>query len=352
MKVITALPGPNFFYNKLESVLSSFKVEKAMDFGAAYFFNRRFFQTQWYLGLDVSRRHLQRGLANHAGEKSFAIQSNLISPPILRNYADLVVCTYTLIFIPPDHRMKVIENLSGWVRPGGFLIVEMPLSTPMEAVVPYLTQKFEQLSFTYFRSPLSLYFERKILPRLTARNINIPGWLVKVLTFSFENLYPNRPKGNNNVMVVARNKKVEDEKDHNGELPVKIDHRFFRDLRCPSLDLISLSENTEAVESKIRDDLTTILSNATDHPLRVLVTTQSKEVQPPQKLLEWLQTQHCTCTSGVFSNEIGQQFDVVIAWNFSKIPRGYFHFELYQMTKKHIFMVYNEKRKGWLEYVF
>ena len=349
MKAYTTLIGANYGWNRVSQLLQDLKVEKAVDIAASTFVNREMFHSKWYLAVDLSQRALKEGLSKFPDDKALSLHASIMDTPARPNYADLVVCTYTLIFIPPKERLKPIQNLVDWLKPNGTLIAEMPTSTPIAEVMNLLNNQFEEVSVEYYHSKLSLWYERSIVRRFKHRGWKIPEFCTKLCTFFLESANPNRKKQGKNALVVARKKKKDKGNSNLHALPLeKIGYKLLRDERCPELALISYDQAPEELNDLVQNWLQPYFLEAK----RVLLVVEENEKFLYQPLYDWLTAQEACVEIDEFNKRVGEKYDFVVVLNYRKRPMTFFHHELYEMANSHILITCSQSLEEAVSQVF
>ena len=127
-KFYSYYPHAQIAYSKISSVLLGIETKRAIDFGCSDFHNYPMFKTDFYIGADLDIENLKKGLEAHKNENCIACLVDLAALPQLKDLADLVVCTFTLIFFPSKKRLEIVAQLCDYTKAEGHLVLEAPNS--------------------------------------------------------------------------------------------------------------------------------------------------------------------------------------------------------------------------------
>ena len=346
MKFYTLLTGPNFVWNRLAKILKNTKVDRAVDIASAHFFNRPMFRAKWYVGVDVSLKSLEKGIGASPDDKSLGFQSSMMNSPLIPGFADLVVSTYTMIFVPPDKRIIAVQNLIDWTAKDGSLIIELPLSTPMTEISTLLKDQFKTIELTYFHSKFSFWYERRIVSKLTRRKIMIPNVVTALMTFLLESIIPNVRYGHRNALIVARCKKSNSLLKDDLTNVERIGYRLFRDKRCPVLQILSFTNSpSEIIENLL--SLISLTGYSRNELNRIFIAVENdcdlENDNALSRVVQHLTEIKATPLIDSFNNHLGKEFHTIILWRFTRGTTTYFHHEIYQMAIRQIFIVHSDK---------
>jgi len=230
------LPYAHYAWSRLAGFANRKNYKRVFDIASSTFYNRHLFDARWYIGGDISESKLRKGISDYTEDKSIACLTNIADLAMIESLADLIVCTYTLIFIPPSAREVIIQRLILMTAAGGDLFVEMPRSGPAPQIRLLLQQNFQEVCVTYFNSPMSCFYQRTLGRRVKHDHVLVRIMVIG-LTFLFERLYPNISFGNRNVLALAKGKKagIKKAKQPEGHQIYRYDYRLLHDGRCPLL---------------------------------------------------------------------------------------------------------------------
>lgn len=166
-------PSPSKFFllRKLKACLeSSAGMSVGVDVACADFKYRDMFRTQRYVGIDLDRDNLTRGLALRARLKDVGILANLLDLEQVPPFADVLVSTHTIASLPQDLQVKAVHVLAGAVLPNGTLFVNIPTTVEGEALETQLRKSFGEVSRTVYGNPFFMAIENFFAYRTGSKN--------------------------------------------------------------------------------------------------------------------------------------------------------------------------------------
>lgn len=166
-------PSPSKFFllRKLNACLgSSSGMSVGVDVACADFKYRDMFKTQRYVGIDLDRENLTKGLALRARPEDVGILANLLHLEQVPPFADVLVSTHTIASLPADLQVKAVHVLAGAVLPNGTLFVNIPTTAEGEALERDLRKSFGEVSRTVYGNPLFMAIENFFAYRTGSKN--------------------------------------------------------------------------------------------------------------------------------------------------------------------------------------
>lgn len=155
-------PSPSKFFllRKLKHCLDmSSGMSVGVDVACADFKYRDMFRTQRYVGIDLDRDNLSKGLALRSRPTDVGIRANLLHLESVPPFADVLVSTHTIASLPADQQVKAVHVLAGAVVPNGTLFVNIPTTDHCAALESDLRNSFGIVSRTVYGNPLFMKIE-------------------------------------------------------------------------------------------------------------------------------------------------------------------------------------------------
>lgn len=125
-------PSPSKFFllRKLKKCLKqSTGMLVGADVACADFKYRDLFFTQHYVGVDVNRTNLSKGLNVRARPGDLGILADLLELEHISPFADVLVSSHTIASLPSEIQSKGVLILASVVLPNGTLFVNVPNDT-------------------------------------------------------------------------------------------------------------------------------------------------------------------------------------------------------------------------------
>jgi SAM-dependent methyltransferase len=94
---------------------------------------RRLSERHDLIGIDISTEQLR--LARAAAPRATLIAADIAQLELPTASADAVIAFYALGHLPPEEHRRVLTNAVSWLRPGGLLVINAPL-TAGEGIEP------------------------------------------------------------------------------------------------------------------------------------------------------------------------------------------------------------------------
>lgn len=166
-------PSPSKFFllRKLKACLDlSSGMSVGVDVACADFKYRDMFKTQRYVGIDLDRDNLTKGLALRARPEDVGILANLLHLEQVPPFADVLVSTHTIASLPADLQIQAVHVLAGAVLPNGTLFVNIPTTDQGKALETELRSSFGVVSRTVYGNPLFMKIEDFFAYRTGSKN--------------------------------------------------------------------------------------------------------------------------------------------------------------------------------------
>lgn len=166
-------PSPSKFFllRKLKACLDGAKgMSIGVDVACADFKYRDMFKTQRYVGIDLDRENLTKGLAQRARPEDIGILTNLLYLERIPPFADLLVSTHTIASLPADQQAHAVRVLAGAVLPNGTLFVNAPTTDQGEALENDLRKSFGEVSRMVYGNRLFMKIEHFFAYRTGSKN--------------------------------------------------------------------------------------------------------------------------------------------------------------------------------------
>ncbi len=347
-KLYSHLPYAHYAYKRIHQFAKKHKPKRVLDIASAQFINRFMFgEDVLYIGADIKQNSLQKSLARYQG-KNIAVQSNIANLPPLKNIVDMVVCSFTLIYLPPRPVVGVIQKLSDMVSPGGHLLIESPKRINVDRIRQMLLTEYDTVSVTYFHSHINkktMYLFHKL--GLMMSRVPLYPLLIKSWATCTESFYPNMRWSNHNVFLIAENKKEKDKKinaKNDFSAFAKIGPRLYHDGQCPTVDKIYYQKNKEELQELIIQYLKSY--NALGSVL--LIHHSDDRMETYAALTTFLDARNVSWASGSLRSE-HKPADLVIYLNYIKSEVPYLHYNLYKYAKRKIIITAKENIKNKIE---
>ncbi len=141
-----------------------------VDVACADFKYRDMFRTRRYVGIDLDRDNLTRGLALRARPGDVGILANLLHLEQVPPFADVLVSTHTIASLPADQQVRAVHVLAGAVLPNGTLFVNVPTTDQGMALESELRNRFGAVSRTVYGNPVFMRIENFFAYRTGSKN--------------------------------------------------------------------------------------------------------------------------------------------------------------------------------------
>lgn len=136
-------PSKYFLLRKLVRCLNeSTGMSIGIDVACADFKYRDLFKTDRYVGIDLDKNNLERGLKLHAKVSDIGVLANLLHLESTPLVADVVVSTHTIASLPKEKREDGVKLLAAAVMPNGTLFLNLPSGTDSADLDRYLRMRF------------------------------------------------------------------------------------------------------------------------------------------------------------------------------------------------------------------
>lgn len=166
-------PSPSKFFllRKLKACLDlSSGMSVGVDVACADFKYRDMFKTQRYVGIDLDRDNLTKGLALRARPDDVGILANLLHLEKVPPFADVLVSTHTIASLPADQQVYAVHVLAGAVLPNGTLFVNIPTTDQGMFLENELRNRFGAVSRTGYGNPVFMKIEDFFAYRTGSKN--------------------------------------------------------------------------------------------------------------------------------------------------------------------------------------
>ena len=166
-------PSPSKFFllRKLRACLDlSSGMSVGADVACADFKYRDMFKTQRYVGIDLDRDNLTKGLALRARPEDVGILANLLHLEQIPPFADVLVSTHTIASLPSDMHAHAIRVLAGAVLPNGTLFVNIPTADHGPSLESELRNSFGEVSLLVYGNPFFMKIENFFAYRTGSKN--------------------------------------------------------------------------------------------------------------------------------------------------------------------------------------
>ncbi len=155
-----ARPSKRFLFALLERDLAVITGGTGVDAASASMKNRPLFQTDRYVGVDISPTELEAGLAHHPD--ATGIVANLETQGLPEGFARVCVSTNTLAHLEPASRLRAARVLTEALEPGGSLLLHTPTGPHLAALAAFLRTAFDRVETVRLRTLTSVLYERKM----------------------------------------------------------------------------------------------------------------------------------------------------------------------------------------------
>ncbi len=146
--------------------------------------NSDIFKTRNYVAVDINLEILKK-----VKNSDYKIGVNILHLPFLKESFDAVISTHTLLHLKFNDRFLAIKELSEIVKPGGFLIFNMPLfdeqgkSFKLDRIKDIIGADFAAQRFVKYRGFISRLFEASIM--LGFKGLKKPNlWISRIYMLS------------------------------------------------------------------------------------------------------------------------------------------------------------------------
>jgi hypothetical protein len=166
-------PSPSKFFllRKLKACLDlSSGMSVGVDVACADLKYRDMFKTQRYVGIDLDRVNLSKGLALRARPEDVGILANLLQLEQVPPFADVLVSTHTIASLPADLQVQAVHVLARAVLPNGTFFVNIPTTDQGEALEKALRNSFGVVGRTVYGNPLFMKVENFFAYRTGSKN--------------------------------------------------------------------------------------------------------------------------------------------------------------------------------------
>ncbi len=238
----------HYFYNDVKRIKKNGWV---LDMGAQACKNYDILKEFRYIAADISFQILKKC----PQEGIYKVVTDILNPGFRKDAFDAVVCTHTLSHLNFEKRPKALQNIKLLVKPGGFLIFNIPLAEKnkerkkktgkitLEELKNYLASDFIIERQIKYRGIISRFYEATVFnffTKIKKRNRYVTGIFLCLayLVFLLEYLTKLHKIGSNMAYFCLRKKspqqpysKSEDSNDADDDITDK--------LACPS-DLAEL----------------------------------------------------------------------------------------------------------------
>lgn len=162
-KFFSYYPHAQNAYSKIDSLLNGIKAKRVVDIGCSDFFNFSMFNTDFYIGVDLDLEDLKKGLARFSDDRCIGCIADISNLPDFSELADLVVCTFTLIFFSPMKRVEIVSKLCNLTKTRGDVVLETPNSDNISDIISLVENNFKSYKVYYYggRISWSLHYRLK-----------------------------------------------------------------------------------------------------------------------------------------------------------------------------------------------
>ncbi len=166
-------PSPSKFFllRKLVACLEQ-TAGKAIgvDVACADFKYRDLFRTGRYVGIDLDRDNLEKGLRQHARPGDIGVLVNLLELERAPAVADVLVSTHTIASLPADERSRAVCILADAVQPKGTLFLNLPAESDNDELEQAMRQRFAQIRRVCYGNRLFMWIENFFAYRTGSKN--------------------------------------------------------------------------------------------------------------------------------------------------------------------------------------
>jgi len=154
-------PSKIFLFEVLRKSIQSHPCAISLDAGAAGFKNRWMFLHGSYYGLDLDLQRLRTGLASTSGtSNTFGIHADVSHLEALpTGSVGCVVSTNTLYCLPPEDRLRAIQQLCELTSPDGIMLIELSCDEAFAQEVDIAKRYFTSVEIFYFKNIFSRWYE-------------------------------------------------------------------------------------------------------------------------------------------------------------------------------------------------
>lgn len=166
-------PSPSKFFllRKLKACLDlSSGMSVGVDVACADFKYRDMFKTRCYVGIDLDRDNLTRGLALRARPEDIGILANLLHLEQVPPFADVLVSTHTIASLPADQHVRAVHVLARAVVPNGTLFINIPTTDQGVVLENELRNLFGNVSRTVYGNRIFMKIEDLFAYRTGSKN--------------------------------------------------------------------------------------------------------------------------------------------------------------------------------------
>lgn len=150
--------------------------QTVLDFACSRGKSRPLFEGREYHGADVSEPALAKARETYGDVPDTHFhQADLLNPGdvFAGKVFDLVVCTHTIMWLPPDRRAEALDTLAGFVRPGGAFILQG--TQEVRDAAEDSARHFQKAEFTGYRGGLSRAYEDALMGLMGTGNLGTLG---------------------------------------------------------------------------------------------------------------------------------------------------------------------------------
>lgn len=295
---------------------------------------------------------LENGVQRYKDDNAIGCVADIASlPSEIKEVADLVVSTFTLLYIPPNQRIRIVHDLVNLNCCDGDIFIEIPVSEELNEVIKLIKDQYKTSKIIYFNSPLSRIYAR-VIKYIGIENLNlISRAFTKLATFICERCYPNMVFGNKEVLLMGYGKKnvlLPPHKNHflNFE---KVSRRVFRYKSCPTLSKIMYEDNIEELVVALQQRLT-----SDEYKVSSLLFIQPFSTEKNDDftyLFQWLEDQNRVFKVQRFIDH-PKCHDVVIYLNYSGPDTYYFHYQLMSLARQSVIITFGQSMEKRIEMMF
>ncbi|OQA32758.1 MAG: hypothetical protein BWY57_01709 [Betaproteobacteria bacterium ADurb.Bin341] len=166
-------PSPSKFF-LLRKLVACLKRSAGMGIGVdvacADFKYRDLFKTQRYVGIDLDRDNLEKGLRLHARQGDVGILLNLLELERTPAVADVLVSTHTIASLPAAERIQGVCALADAVMPKGTLFLNLPSESDSDDLEQAMRQRFAKVLRLRYGNRLFMWIENFFAYRTGSKN--------------------------------------------------------------------------------------------------------------------------------------------------------------------------------------
>lgn len=166
-------PSPSKFFllRKLLACLrQSDGMEIGIDVACADFKYRDLFRTARYVGIDLDRDNLEKGLRRHARPGDLGVLANLLELERTPAVANLLVSTHTIASLPAGDRGRALCILADAIKPKGSLFLNLPAESDNDDLEQAMHQRFAQVRRVCYGNRLFMWIENFFAYRTGSKN--------------------------------------------------------------------------------------------------------------------------------------------------------------------------------------